>query len=448
MPRTQVSCPNCRSPITADIDQLFDVNQDSTAKQRFLSGAFNIVQCPVCGYQGSLATPLVYHDPDKELLLTFVPPELNLPRNEQERLIGGFINQVINKLPQEKRKGYLLNPQASLTTQSMVERVLEEEGITKEMIQSQQNRLNLIRRLAGVADEAARLELARQEDQMIDAEFFAILSRLMEAAAASGDQESARRLAELQNSLMPVTTYGQKLTEQTQEVQAIIEELRAMGKDVTRDKVLDLLLKSPTDMRLSVLVSLVRPLMDYSFFQLLSERIDRARGDGRTRLVEVRTKLLELTQEVDQQLALRKREAVSLIDELLQAGDIEKSIESNVGRIDEFFIQELNASLEEARRAGDLERSSKLGRIVEIIQQMSAPPELALLEEYLDLEDDASRQGFLESHDEYITPELLELLANIAVQTQSGNEPEFSERVQAANRQALRYAMSKKMREA
>jgi len=228
----------------------------------------------------------------------------------------------------------------------------------------------------------------------------------------------------------------------------VIEELRAMGKDVTRDKVLDLLLKSPTDMRLSVLVSLVRPLMDYSFFQLLSERIDRARGDGRTRLVEVRTKLLELTQEVDQQLALRKREAVSLIDELLNAGDLEKSIESNVGRIDEFFIQELNASLEEARRAGDLERSSKLGRIVEIIQQMSAPPELALLEEYLDLEDDASRQGFLESHDEYITPELLELLANIAVQTQSGNEPEFSERVQAANRQALRYAMAKKMREA
>jgi len=33
------------------------------------------------------------------------------------------------------------------------------------------------------------------------------------------------------------------------------------------------------------------------------------------------------------------------------------------------------------------------------------------------------------------------------VQTQSGNEPEFSERVQAANRQALRYAMTKKMRE-
>lgn len=447
MPKTQINCPNCRRPITADIDQLFDVNQDPAAKQRFLSGAFNLIQCPLCGYQGTVATPIVYHDPDKELLLTFMPTELSLPRNDQERLIGGFINQVINKLPQEKRKGYLLNPQAALTMQGMVERVLEEEGITREMIQSQQNRISLIRRLASVADGDARQEIARQEDQMIDAEFFAILSRLIETAAASGDQDSARRLAELQNSVMPVTTYGKKLTEQTQEVQAVIEELRAMGNNISRESVLDILLKSPTDVRISVLVSLARPVMDYSFFQLLSERIDRARGDGRTRLVEVRTKLLELTQEVDQQVALRKQEAVQLMDELLRAGDIEKAIEANISRIDEFFIQELNASLEEARRSGDLERSSKLRVIMENIQKMSAPPELVVLEEYLDLDNDPARQEFLEANETLITAEFMELMANIVVQTQSGNDPEFSERVQAANRQALRFVMAKKMRE-
>lgn len=448
MPKTQISCPNCRRPIPADIDQLFDVNQDPGAKQRFLSGGFNFVQCPLCGYQGAVATPLVYHDPDKELLLTYVPPELNLPRNEQERLIGGIINQVINKLAQEKRKGYLLNPQATLTMQGMVERVLEGEGITREMIQSQQNRLNLVRRLASVTDEASRLEITRQEDQMIDAEFFSILSRLMEAAAASGDQESARRLAEVQNLLVANTTYGKKLAEQTQEVQAVVEELRLMGNNISRESVLDLVLKSPTEVRLSVLVSLVRPVMDYSFFQLLSERIDRARGDGRTRLVEVRSRLLELTQEADQQVALRKQEAHRLIDELMKAEDIEKAIESNLGRVDEFMVQELNASLEEARRAGDLERSSKLGRIMEALQKYSAPPELALLEEYLEMEDDASRQGFLEANDELVTAEFLELMANVVVQTQSGDDPEFSERVQAANRQALRYAMMKKMKEA
>ena len=52
-----LTCPNCRQPILADVEQLFDVGVDPSAKQRFLSGAVNIVQCPNCGYQGSLATP-------------------------------------------------------------------------------------------------------------------------------------------------------------------------------------------------------------------------------------------------------------------------------------------------------------------------------------------------------------------------------------------------------
>jgi hypothetical protein len=30
-----------------------------------------------------LAVPIVYHDPDKELLLTFFPPDLRTPVNEQ-----------------------------------------------------------------------------------------------------------------------------------------------------------------------------------------------------------------------------------------------------------------------------------------------------------------------------------------------------------------------------
>jgi ribosomal protein S27E len=99
MAKTRVSCPNCRQPIAADIDQLFDVGADPSMKQRLLSGSFNMVKCPNCGYQGGIATPIVYHDPQKELLLTYFPPELNVPRNDQEKLIGGLINQVVNRLP-------------------------------------------------------------------------------------------------------------------------------------------------------------------------------------------------------------------------------------------------------------------------------------------------------------------------------------------------------------
>ncbi len=73
MPQTQTTCPRCRQPVIADITQLFDMNQDSTVKQKLLTGAFNLIQCPSCGYNGTLSSPIVYHDPEKELLLDLFP---------------------------------------------------------------------------------------------------------------------------------------------------------------------------------------------------------------------------------------------------------------------------------------------------------------------------------------------------------------------------------------
>ena len=95
---TQIQCPNCKAPITASIEQLIDVNKDPGAKARLLSGSINRMNCPSCGFEGQIATPLVYHDPEKELLLSFMPVELNIPKDEQERLIGKMINQVTEKL--------------------------------------------------------------------------------------------------------------------------------------------------------------------------------------------------------------------------------------------------------------------------------------------------------------------------------------------------------------
>ena len=101
--RTQIACPRCRQPVSAQIEQLFDVTSDPGAKQRLLGGVSNYAACQSCGFSGPLSTPIVYHDADKELLLTFFPAELNMPVNEQEKLIGPLINQVTNRLPAEKR---------------------------------------------------------------------------------------------------------------------------------------------------------------------------------------------------------------------------------------------------------------------------------------------------------------------------------------------------------
>ena len=119
MPRIQTLCPRCRQPIVAEVQQLFDMTTDPTAKQKLLNHGTNTARCQACGYEGLMATPVVYHDPEKELLLTYFPPELGLPVNAQEKQIGPLINQVVNALPAEKRKGYLFSPQTMFTYQTL-----------------------------------------------------------------------------------------------------------------------------------------------------------------------------------------------------------------------------------------------------------------------------------------------------------------------------------------
>jgi hypothetical protein len=441
MAKTRINCPNCRQPITADIEQLFDVGQDPATKQRLLSGAVNIAQCPNCGYQGALATPMVYHDPQKELLLTFFPPDLNMKMEEQERLMGPLLNKVVNNLPQEQRKAYLLRPQAVLTMQGLIERVLEADGITKEMIQAQQKRLNLIQRLIGQSEETIE-QAAREEDELIDTEFFSILSRLVESAMMSGDEDSARSLADLQRQLLSTTTTGRKLESQNKEVQEAIHDLQELGENLTREKLLDMLVNASSDVRVSVLTSLARPALDYEFFQMLSERIENAKGSGRERLIQLRAQLLEMTQEIDRQIEKRMEQARQNLEQLLAAKDIVAATQRNLGAIDDAFLQVLNGEMGVARQKGDMDRIQKLGQVVQVIQEASAPPpELEIIENLMQAGDEQERQKWMEANQGKITQEFIDALTSLVGQSQDGRDPELAEQLQQVYRSVLRFSM-------
>lgn len=449
MPKTRISCPNCRQPVTADIDQLFDVNVDPAAKQRLLSGAFNIIQCPHCGFQGQVATPIVYHDPEKELLLTYIPPELNLPRDEQQRVIGSRINRVIENLPQEKRKGYLFQAKEHLTLQSLVESVLGAEGISKEMIEGQQKRLSLVQRLVNITDKDARVQVIKQEPDLIDADFFSLLSRLHETAQLSGDQESVDRLEDLQADLLDHTDFGQQLKEQSEEIQAALESLQAAGRELTREKLLDIVTKAPTDTRLRALVSLARPGMDYTFFQMLSDRIDRARGSGRQRLADLRERLLDLTREFDEQMAARAARSRELLDHIMKSDDIARATVQNLPQMDEYFVQILNQEMETAQKRNDQARMDQLQQVAQVLQQASAPPpEVALLEDLIEAPGDQARRKILEEHRAEITPRFMEMLSGLVVQVEQSDErdPEFVNRLKSIASQVRRFSMESNLR--
>ncbi len=443
MSKVQMSCPRCRQPIVAEVEQLFDVGADPQAKQRFLSGSINMANCPNCGYQGPLSTPVVYHDPEKELLLTYFPSELGLPLNEQERLIGPLITQVVNRLPNEKRKAYLLRPQSMFTLQTMIEKVLEGEGITKEMMDASQQRLNLLQRLLSASSADVRQEVIKQEEKLIDERFFEILGRLIEASMAQGDQNSARALAALQQEIMPMTEAGRKLQAQSEEVQAAVETLqKASQEGLTREKLLDLFLDAPSDTRLVTLVSMARTGLDYEFFAILSKRLEDAQGEEKEKLTALRDRLLEMTQEIDKRMQEQMQHSHDLLDELLKAENIEEATAERLPEIDDFFAEALRMELQKARQESDLDKSAKLQKIVGVIQKASAPPpEIALAEELMGAEDEAGRRAILEAHAQEITPEFLQILTSLMGQLEEQNQPEMAQRLQEAYRSALRFSM-------
>src|SRR3990172_12376904 len=309
MPQTQIACPRCRQPIAANIEQLFDVTQDPQAKQRLLGGISNMARCPHCGYEGRLATPVVYHDNEKELLLTFFPYELGLPINEQEKLIGPLIKQVMDRLPPEKRKGYLLSPKANLTYESMMETILNKDGISSEMIKSQQERVQFIERLIQTTKAEVRSEMIKQSEKIIDEQFFGLFSRIAQNAMASGQEPIARALIELQKQLLEETSFGRQLKESVGEVEAATKVLQEAGQKLTRETLLDFVLEAKSDARVRAYVSLARGGMDYVFFQNLTDKIDKADGDEKKRLESIREKLLGFVNEVDKQLEARFKQA-------------------------------------------------------------------------------------------------------------------------------------------
>jgi len=449
MPQTQIACPRCRQMIAANVEQLFDVTADPQAKQRLLSGQSNHARCPHCGYQGRLATPVVYHDNEKELLLTFFPSELGLPLNEQERMIGPLIKQVTDRLPPEKRKAYLLKPQANLTYESMLETILGKDGVTPEMLKGQQERVGLIERLIQVTTKDVRSELIKQNEKIIDEQFFALFSRIAQGALGSGQEQIARALIDVQTQLLEETEYGRQLKESVGELEAAQRVLQEAGQTLTREKLLDFVLESQTNARIRAFVSLARGGMDYVFFQTLSEKIEKTSGEEKTRLEGIRDKLLEYVNDVDKQMEARYKQAQEFVESLLVQEDVENAVKANLENFTQDAVDIAQQMLRQASEKNDYARMGKLQKMIQVLQAASAPPEVMFIEQLIQLPDAAAVEAALSQNEAMVTQQLLDTLTGLATQMESQSDnPEakaMAERLSEVYKIALKISMKKNL---
>jgi hypothetical protein len=431
MAQTTTPCPRCHQQMIADVQQVFDLFQDPAAKERLLSGQVNIAVCPSCGYQSAVGVPVVYHDPEKELFLTYFPSELGLPINEQERILGPMITQVVNKLPPEKKKGYLLRPQSMLTYDTLIEKILEADGITKEMIRDQEKKIALLRRLL-TSPEDRIAEIIKQEESLIDQSFFALFSNVQNSAVQSRDEKVLAVLKPIQDALLNQTAYGREVKARAESTQKAIQDIQDLGENLNRDTLLNLVLNAPDDSYLQTLTGLARNGMDYEFFTKLSERIQAATGEDNKKYSEIRDKLLNLTKKIDQAVAEQMQLRKKVFDEIMKEDDIEQSLLKYARAIDDSFLDIAKTELQNARKNGDFMRSGKIQKILDTVEKMTKPsPEVELLEDLLSKTDEAEVEAAFHENQALVNDEFKAMLGSLIQELSKTQEadPEIIARI-------------------
>ncbi len=391
MPRNMtVACPACQVPAEASLERIIDVKRQPQLKTALLSGQLNHVHCSACGAASPVATPILYHDAENELLVAFVPPELNLPAQERDRVMGDMLKELTTSIPREEFRGYMFQPKQALTLQGLMEQIMEGDGVTREMMEEQRHRFQLLDSMVQAGPDRIRA-LLRDHDAEIDAGFFQAALVMMQQATQEGQEALVNSLAAIQEAAAQHSSFGKQMAAQAEErdkvVQYVANRIQALGKSPERKDLLALTLELAQDeQRLQALVGLLRPAFDYAFFQELTLHIDQAPVVERTRLEALRVRLGELTRMADAQAQVALQQAAAALQAIMASADTDRAIREHISRIDDSFMAVLAANIREAEKRADIHASSRLKAIhqkIVTLMQENMQPELRLVNDLL-----------------------------------------------------------------
>lgn len=372
----QLECPNCNNPFRSNVYSLIEAVAEPELKQALLAGRINVAVCPACGTPTMIATALVYHDVQKQVCFVYMPQEMNLSPEEQERIIGNITNAIITNLPANAPRGYLLMPRRFMTIVSMVDAILEADGVPREVVEQQRTRVDLISKLAeALINEEQFNHLVKQYKSELNQDFFATLTAFIEASLQENRQDSAQILMHLRNKLAELTGFADDASFGTSEAEV--------------NQVIDHLIAIP-DAELENAIAEVRPVIDYGFFQAWTARIEALEQEGKTdeakRLTDRRTRVLELVERMDKEAQELYATTTEVLRDVLSASDPKAVLHAHKDYIGEAFMMVLSANIEAAQQAGQQEMVKRLEEIshlaIELIQSQ-LPPEERFINELL-----------------------------------------------------------------
>lgn len=424
----QLTCPVCGTNFRTNIYTLVDVSQQPELKQALLAGQLNVAVCPKCGAGTMIAAPLVYHDAAKQLFLIYFPQELNARPEDQERFIGEATNALIRLLPPNAPRGYLLNPRRFMSLGSLVDTILEADGIPREALEQQRRRIDLISQLASsLTDEAQFTRLVTQSQEELNQEFFATLNAFIDASNQEGRADSAQILTQLRDTLLEMTGFSDALgADDEGEVQAAIERLATVP-----------------DEELEQTIAELRHAIDYSFFQAWTDRIEALEQAGEqdeaNRLTVRRQQILEMVERMDKEAQALLEAGANVLRQVLTAPDPAAVLRASVDKLDEAFMFVLATNMAAAQRAGQSEAVARLQEIerlaTEIIQE-SLSPEDRFINELMMAETPQQSTKLLRQRAAQVTPAFVKRLNELADEQEQRGTKEVADRLRQLARES------------
>ncbi|NOZ50454.1 MAG: hypothetical protein GXP37_10465 [Chloroflexi bacterium] len=401
-----LQCPHCGHTYQTPLVTIIDVQSTPELKQYFLSGQLNASQCSNCHKINTLATPILYHDAENEFLGIFVPQQLNMSEPKRQKLIGDLTKALMDALPPEKRRGYMLTPQQFFSQEKLVTAILGFDGITPEMIAASRRKLELVQTLATMQDDELAFQTVIDENKSyLDAEFFSILTEIIRSAEQAEAAE-AEKLTAMRDKLLPVTEIGRRILGQRQAI-------AKLGEKPTREQLLQSILESDLD-QVQAIAVVAQPMLDYQFFAALTERIEQSEDDDEQKQLEAkRAAMLAVLETLQQEEQQALQAASTFLQQLLQSENMEEAVRQNMANFDSFVLSVLAANLDEAKTRNDtaiVQRLEQLWHTIDNVMQEALPPNARLLIALMQASYPDETRQILEAQKGKLPPDFLESL--------------------------------------
>ncbi len=426
----RITCPNCGTRFQTPVEQILDPRVDPTATERLLSGAVNIAQCPRCGYLAPLDLPLLYHDPDKEVALLYLPLSAGKTEAERQQAAGRLTRQLMDRLPPEEKKGYLFKPETFVSMQSLIKRVYELEGIDETTLAKREAQSRLLEALLSATPERWGTILDEQGEVM-DEEFFALLLSLkarLRAIEQAGGKIEASEVEKLDQLIAFCLERNPHFRAMMEAKQAIDEFIRTPSYE----KLVDAFLAQTKEADIESLAAITYDKLDYNFFNELVRRIDAAKTEEeKEALREARRRILAVRDRLHQQEIEVMNRRLELINKLLKTQEPRKMILSHLGEIDDPFFAALLQTIAVAEEEGNTALADQLRKLLEMVMEFieqSLPPQIRLARKLAATQDEAAVEALLQQNASLVNAELVDILQSIADSAkQLGNQAEVEQ---------------------